>query len=1630
MAGIVVYASLNHAALDRGIVEANAKVGKFARDIQRQGAGIEAEMGNQLKRAAERLAAYGTIFAGIGLAQQIIKVRGEFQQLGIAFETMLGSKEKSDRMMEQSFKFAQKTPFDMMQVTSNAKQLMAMGVSFEKVMGTMKSLGDVAAGVSVPLSRVVINYGQVLALGRLQYREVRDFAMAGIPLTEELAKNLGKTNKEILALISAGKIGFPEVEKAFQTMSGEGGKFYNLMEKQNASLTGQISNLVDKWQMALNDLGKSQEGVIYSGIKGAALLVENLKPILSIIGDLVIAYGLYKTAMYMTGSIQTAVSTMKYAQEAKELEKLIKVQMAARASKDGLIVGTKAYSIAVVEETIAEATRLKTIEATTLKAAEASAARAALASQRAIDTALMIEMDTAEIATLNTKLKLQQEELAVAELKSTQDKFRLQRGGVLLAQQNIITKQTAVNTTVDEIATIEKLKQNKVNTLYNLRQAETIAVNKAKTASTISATAAEESATFATSVNTAAKTANFTVTGMLTWATNTLTTAMARLSAIMYANPYTVAAIAIGAIVFGLVKWANAATHAEVAQKSLNKTLKDVGERSSAAKTEMDTLVGTLTNGTSSILEQVRAWDKLITKYQFLSKYSMDDILKMSANDRNKLFSDILEGQSQDDLWVQYQAQIDRIKKLTTFGSEVEGKNPFSAPIDAKIGGDQKWLDAEYKILIGIQNKIKENSRLKQEADIQGLSQSRKIVFYEGEKLRLTNKYNQTLRDISTKPSKKLLQSLEETDKQLKANDKRLLSLKEKEVTNDKAIWDAKLKNALETQDRIDDVQLKKLKSASPDQLKAWAKTGVGNISAITVNSFVDSEKDIKEATARLKTYEREKEMSLTEQNRLEDRQAKLKEGRNQDELYAAVILQGKLLKVSEDTTKQKLAIAANEYQKTLAIIEKQKQKRLEEIKDVPGEKWTVDDETRYNNSINAAKEVKLAAEVEINRQAAEEIDRIWQEVEDYRLTGYEKEKAALNKKFFEEEQQLKKLYTDQQQLQIALAVLFGTYKQKEQDIDIKYRDNALQLDLELEYSKNQISEKGLNRESKINAKNLASYIKVNKERIKNLEKNLSEENKLKKAQLELDIKNAEDAEKKRQSDLKKFSKNIDKVGKILGDVLGNSTDEWVKKTGALITSVTSSIGSLQGREKNDKFGKASDIVGIAMSVGNYLKEIRLSTENKELNAKIKITNDVEKRVSLEMELNRILAERKAMNEYDIFGIENYSKVLTDSVSEVFKQTELFGSTMNTLFKNAIFAQEGTAKRTLLGTKTGEYQFSIADVISGKMQNQTDSTRVIGNFLDPLHIFGGGQADQKARIDAFTKLGDGVTEVLKTMGKTVSDFATMSSEDMLTFFKLMEKGGYITDEATKRLVADAEAQLKLAQEAVKKMQEVFASIVGDLGSSLSDSLVEAFANNDLYSAIDAFHTKVGDVIADLVAQMVFAATMQPFFTKAQNAFMASYGLNPDGSPMNEDQLNAVDAQGKRIVDNSIIDDLENLGNDIEGGMSDYEKAIIDADKMLKNKGFNGIGSKSKDKSAGLSGQIQRTITEDTASELAGLWRRQFDDTRIIRDYTKVGITNLILIEKNTADTVKRLDSAITELQAINKNTKGVPTAAL
>ncbi|OFX60703.1 MAG: hypothetical protein A2066_08080 [Bacteroidetes bacterium GWB2_41_8] len=352
--------------------------------------------GNDIASLQQNIFALASVATLGRLGGEIIRVRGEFQQLNIAFETMLGSKEKSDKLMAEQIALAQKTPFTLMDVATNTKQLLAMGIGYEKVMNTMKSLGDVAAGVSVPLSRVAINYGQVATLGKLQEREIRDFAMAGIPLVDELAKNLGKAKTEISEMVTAGKIGFPEVERAFQTMSGEGGKFYNLMEKQNASVTGQISNLTDKLQVMMNDLGKSNEGLIYGGISGIVTLVENYKGIVDVLEVLAITYGTVKAAQIAVVAYESVMAGID-ASRTKIIAGKVAALQAEFAVQDAASAKAK---ILAAEETARAAKQLATEQALTSSEARVTAAK--LANVKATQDLAAAELELQIVQARNT----------------------------------------------------------------------------------------------------------------------------------------------------------------------------------------------------------------------------------------------------------------------------------------------------------------------------------------------------------------------------------------------------------------------------------------------------------------------------------------------------------------------------------------------------------------------------------------------------------------------------------------------------------------------------------------------------------------------------------------------------------------------------------------------------------------------------------------------------------------------------------------------------------------------------------------------------------------------------------------------------------------------------------------------------------------------------------------------------------------------------------------------------------------------------------------------------------------------------------------------------------------------------
>lgn len=274
--------------------------------------GIIEHLGRTAQSVGAMMGVAFTLDAAKDFAVKVATVRGEFQKLEAAFKTMLGNKEAADRLMQQLTRTAATTPFGMEEVAGGAKQLLAYGVAANEVNDTLVRLGNIASGLSIPLNDLVYLYGTTMTQGRLFTQDLRQFMGRGIPIADELAKQFGVTKDQVQGLVEAGKVGFPEVQKALESLTNEGGKFYNLMEEQSKTIAGKISNLSDAIEMMFNDIGKSSEGVIANALDGVTSLVESYKQIGSVLAQLVIAYGTYKAALIAittAKSVYTKTST-------------------------------------------------------------------------------------------------------------------------------------------------------------------------------------------------------------------------------------------------------------------------------------------------------------------------------------------------------------------------------------------------------------------------------------------------------------------------------------------------------------------------------------------------------------------------------------------------------------------------------------------------------------------------------------------------------------------------------------------------------------------------------------------------------------------------------------------------------------------------------------------------------------------------------------------------------------------------------------------------------------------------------------------------------------------------------------------------------------------------------------------------------------------------------------------------------------------------------------------------------------------------------------------------------------------------------------------------------------------------
>lgn len=589
------------------------------------------------KRLGQLAAGYLTFNQLSQLPGQIVRVRGEFQQLEIALNTMLGSKSKADALMGEIVQTAATTPFGMKDLAAGTKQLLAYGSASESVIGEIRMLGDVASGVSVPINDLIYLYGTLRSQGRAYAVDIRQFAGRGIPIYAELAKVLNVQVGEVNALVEAGRVGFPQVEQAFRNMTSAGGMFTGLMDAQSKSLPGMIERLKDAVDQMFNDIGRSNQAFAEGVIQGAAGVVEHYEEIADVLTILISTYGAYKAAVLAAHAINVVSTSSAYIAEADALSALLGLEAKARISKLGFAAGSMEHAAAIKSEIQA------ITEANTASVEEKRLSVSLAAAKKA---------ETLEAA------------------KAASAKLAEARANLLTAQANQAASAQYIDAKVRENAAREVAKAQEVVVAAQERAAITRKAALAASSEFYSEKAALE--TVATTASTTAKTVSAAAEVRLTAAQQLRAAVTTRLIALQTAfnasllsNPIVLATVALVGMTAAMWALHDSTTAQELAQKSLNKLTEDAARKKQELESRTASLNGIVRDENQTKYAQLKAFTDLQKLYPaLLGQMKLHEFQALSTAKAQKILNEAIEGISLADSKKSYQEAVKRVEKL------------------------------------------------------------------------------------------------------------------------------------------------------------------------------------------------------------------------------------------------------------------------------------------------------------------------------------------------------------------------------------------------------------------------------------------------------------------------------------------------------------------------------------------------------------------------------------------------------------------------------------------------------------------------------------------------------------------------------------------------------------------------------------------------------------------------------------------------------------------------------------------------------------------------------------------------------------------------------------------------------
>ena len=305
----------------------------------------QAGMLDSLKRS---FAAYTGLFAVARIVTKIREITGEFELQRVALGAIIQDKGRADQLFFQIQAKALESPYEVKELVTYTKQLAAYRIETEQLFDTTMRLADISAGLGVEMDRLILAYGQVKAASVLRGQELRQFTEAGIPLVQLLADKFTILNGEatstgdVFKLISNRAVSFEMVKEIFEDMTNAGGIFYNMQAIQSKTLAGSWANLKDAADLAFNEIGQSQYGLMKGTVDVTKSMLANWSSIQPVLEGLVTTYALYKIAVItstrMMGQELTATLANTLANKQKEASILRQAAMYRALSEEELML--------------------------------------------------------------------------------------------------------------------------------------------------------------------------------------------------------------------------------------------------------------------------------------------------------------------------------------------------------------------------------------------------------------------------------------------------------------------------------------------------------------------------------------------------------------------------------------------------------------------------------------------------------------------------------------------------------------------------------------------------------------------------------------------------------------------------------------------------------------------------------------------------------------------------------------------------------------------------------------------------------------------------------------------------------------------------------------------------------------------------------------------------------------------------------------------------------------------------------------------------------------------------------------------------------------------------------------------